>query len=216
LTSDQAKDREPRWASDSETIFFFSDRTGRYEVWSIRLDGSSLRQITSTEGRNVAVPVPSPDGTHLIVTGLGGPTSSGLIDLTKSLPTGEIEWLAPIDSTLSFWAAEWSPDGYRISGIARPDGGTYIYSFQEKWYQKISDKELDGEWLDDHSLLVIADSKILTIDIDTQEEREIYTIPEGREIGYWALSHDRRWIYYIETKIESDIWMLELGEREAL
>ncbi|HET6348302.1 MAG TPA: protein kinase, partial [Candidatus Krumholzibacteria bacterium] len=50
LTNDAYKDREPCFTPDSKKLYFFSDRTGRYEVWSIRIDGSELTQITDTHG----------------------------------------------------------------------------------------------------------------------------------------------------------------------
>ena len=38
LTEDPFKDRQPVFTPDSSTIIFFSDRIGRYELWSIRPD----------------------------------------------------------------------------------------------------------------------------------------------------------------------------------
>jgi len=31
VTNDRFKDRSPEWGPDSDLIYFFSDRTGRYE-----------------------------------------------------------------------------------------------------------------------------------------------------------------------------------------
>ena len=44
LTDDVFKDRRPRWTSDGERILFYSDRSGSYEAWSIRPDGSETRR----------------------------------------------------------------------------------------------------------------------------------------------------------------------------
>ena len=46
ITNDRFKDRSPQWGPDSELIYFFSDRTERYEEWRIHRDGSRLEQIT--------------------------------------------------------------------------------------------------------------------------------------------------------------------------
>ena len=54
LTSDAFKDRGPSWAPDSETLYFFSDRSGRYQIWSLRTDGSGLQQVTDVGGGSIS------------------------------------------------------------------------------------------------------------------------------------------------------------------
>jgi TolB protein len=46
LTNDAFRDRGPAWTADSDRLFFYSDRSGQYEGWSIRRDGSGLEQVT--------------------------------------------------------------------------------------------------------------------------------------------------------------------------
>jgi Tol biopolymer transport system component len=46
LTNDAAKDRGPRWSPDGQRITFYSDRNGRYDIWSIHPDGGSLERLT--------------------------------------------------------------------------------------------------------------------------------------------------------------------------
>jgi len=66
LTNDPAKDRTPRWSPDGERIIFFTDRTGRYELWQVRPDGSELKQLTSTTGPEIQMSNWSPDGRSIV------------------------------------------------------------------------------------------------------------------------------------------------------
>jgi len=43
LTDDVYKDRAPRWSPDGKRIAFYSNRGGKYEIWTIEADGSGLR-----------------------------------------------------------------------------------------------------------------------------------------------------------------------------
>ena len=47
LTDDAYRDRGPAWSPDGARIAFYSDRSGQYQVWTIRPDGSGLTQISS-------------------------------------------------------------------------------------------------------------------------------------------------------------------------
>ena len=49
LTDDAFRNRGPAGRADGSLIGFYSDRAGRYEVWTIRPDGSGLEQLTETK-----------------------------------------------------------------------------------------------------------------------------------------------------------------------
>lgn len=57
----------PQWSPKGERILFTSFRTGDFELWSIRADGSGLRQLTHDHG-NDAHAIWSPDGTQILFT----------------------------------------------------------------------------------------------------------------------------------------------------
>ena len=78
LTDDVYKDRVSSWSPDSGKIYFYSTRSGRYQIWSLNPDGSELTQVTDVSGESVNNPPVSPDGSHLSVRSSGG---SALIEL---------------------------------------------------------------------------------------------------------------------------------------
>lgn len=64
LTSHPARDAGPVWAPGGDRIYFVSDRSGRFEVWSMRADGTDPRAVT-TGSRILGKPAVSPDGRTL-------------------------------------------------------------------------------------------------------------------------------------------------------
>ncbi len=51
LTTDPAEEIEAQWSRDSQSIYFGSNRTGRFEIWRVRADGSAPTQITTNGGQ---------------------------------------------------------------------------------------------------------------------------------------------------------------------
>jgi Tol biopolymer transport system component/DNA-binding winged helix-turn-helix (wHTH) protein len=62
LTDDPAEDAEPRWSRDGRTIYFGSNRTGRFEVWKMGAEGGRPVQITKQGGLTATE---SPEGRFL-------------------------------------------------------------------------------------------------------------------------------------------------------
>jgi serine/threonine protein kinase/Tol biopolymer transport system component len=65
LTNDLARDRTPYWSPDGSRILFASNRSGKYEAWTIRPDGSGLTRITHLPDQPVLYPFWSPDGKQI-------------------------------------------------------------------------------------------------------------------------------------------------------
>src|SRR5262249_2286298 len=60
LTNDEFKARQPRWSPDGQRIAFYSNRGGKYEIWTLRADGSELERAAVTPGRQAYHPIWSP------------------------------------------------------------------------------------------------------------------------------------------------------------
>ncbi len=67
LTSHPAKDFNPRWTPDSQSVCFISTRSGSSQIWRIRVDGGEAEQVTD-EPLDVANLLLSPDGRHIAFT----------------------------------------------------------------------------------------------------------------------------------------------------
>ncbi|MBI3583172.1 MAG: PD40 domain-containing protein [Nitrospinae bacterium] len=72
LTSGDVMDFAPRFTPDGKRVIFVSNRRdGRWDIWSIDIDGSNLNRITETEGNTGLwershYPFPTPDGKEMI------------------------------------------------------------------------------------------------------------------------------------------------------
>jgi len=72
LTSGTVQDFAPRFTPDGKSVFFVSNRrNGRWDIWSVNTDGSSLNRITETEGNTGLwershYPFPTPDGKGMV------------------------------------------------------------------------------------------------------------------------------------------------------
>jgi Tol biopolymer transport system component len=211
LTDDVHKDRVSSWSPDSGKIYFYSTRSGRYQIWSLNPDGSELTQVTDVSGRSVNNPMVSPDGSRLSISSGDG---SALIELAGvELPITAVEWLPPIDDELRFLGGNWSPDGRRLVGTAAREGerggrGTWTYEIESGEYRRIAEVSGAPIWLDDRTF-VFADSRALKLlDIETGQSKVLDLVLSSR-FEAWIFSSDRRWLYGSRTETQGDVWMLD-------
>ncbi len=97
----------PGAASATEQIIFSSNRSGAWRIWSVRPDGSELKQLTKqdTEEQDVD-PMFSPDGKSVLFTS----TRGGRAGIWRMLADGsKPERICDGDQ------GEWAPDGRRIA-----------------------------------------------------------------------------------------------------
>ena len=64
LTSNSARDFQPKLSNDRTKIVFTSDRDGQYELYTMDIRGKSLQRLTTNSSLD-ADPAWSPDGTQL-------------------------------------------------------------------------------------------------------------------------------------------------------
>ena len=121
FTSTRA-DSLPRVAHDSRHVVFQSDRTGAFEVWMSRIDGSDLRKVTSFGGRPAGCSDISPNGELIAFDAMvDGQREIYVCDVHG----GSLRRLtnSPGDDVIPRWSA----DGKSLYFCSRRDGTDALY-----------------------------------------------------------------------------------------
>ena len=209
LTNDPEKDRGPSWSLDGKRLYFYSQRGDRYEIWSIGVDGSSLRQVSHTTGDSFWWPRMMPDGHTLCVFNA---KDTYLLPLNPDGTATRAEPLPPMpDPKHHFTSPSLSPDGKRFAGstglaLFGSTPGIWIYSLDSKRYEQLIDRGDFAQWLPDGKRLLFRDGdKIAMIDVASKKVRPI---PLPRPITGFALAPDGRALYLQERTSEADIWLV--------
>jgi Tol biopolymer transport system component len=211
LTNDSARDRGPRFSRDGRRVFFYRDQEGTYDVWSINVDGSGLRRLTSAGGY---YPLPSPDGGRLLVANIN---SFGLFVIDANDPEKAPEGLPPLPTELrgsNFIPQDWSPDGKTILGASFPHA--WIYSFETKQYREVvGASSLLGtdslQWFaDTRRVLGTRQGRVVVADTTTGQSRDVFAVP-GEVIFNTQFSSDG-WLYLLSGNVTGDVWVVRFDD----
>jgi Tol biopolymer transport system component len=194
-------------------LAFFSNRSGKYEAWSISSEGGDMQQLTNHPEHMVVSPFWSPDGKRLACTLYG--IRSFLINLW---PPNQTE--IPLDVREPnfsgyFQAWSWSGDGKKIAGyLINRDGseaGIGIYFLESQKFEKLTTYGMDPVWLSDNRrLLFHNDGRIDLLDTDTKKTRPVLSVaPQSVAKRGFTISEDDRMIYFSQSTTEADIWLLK-------
>jgi hypothetical protein len=214
ITNDPYRDRGPQFMPDGKSLVFYASRGAPYQLWSIRLDGSGLEQLTNLPENNAIVnPMPSPDGRRLT-----GYNEHGVwfFDLATPLtaqqpttfPSGERD-----GKKLHFQPAGWSDDSTKLVGSLRTsDGvqlpGTVMCDVGKRSFETIHPTALPLIWLRRSGLVLVGypDGRVATFDPIRRIERPL-ELPF--QVDAAAASADDTPLVLLENETESDIWLLE-------
>jgi Tol biopolymer transport system component len=222
---DSHSNRWPRWSPDGKQVAFQSDRTGRFQIWTMHADGTGLDQLTYSSEAAVN-PVWSPDGKYLAYS-----TDHNCFVMSTERPWVDQE-LTPLpgwtDGTSHFEAFSWSADGTKLAGHLRrasddsDRAGIVTYSLRERTYHLVGQTKATVKgrlvpvtnagtfpvWLSDSRRLMYASQdKILLTDTLSGKTHEILsTAPPV----FFGLSPDDRLLYFTKVVVDADIWLSTL------
>jgi len=213
LTNDAFRNRGPRWSPDGSEIAFYSDRSGTYQLWSIRPDGSGLRQLTEVANR-AWYPFWSPDGKRITFPGDG----ATCIITVQETPTSSAECLPGLSQDRWFFALDLSPDGQWLVGnesllTGRSLPSLLLWSFESGDYRPLTARGLAARWMPDSRHLLVLDESghLVVVDRTAGQVRDLGPIetkaqrPADQRI---ALSRDGRTLVVQSGSVETNVWLL--------
>jgi Tol biopolymer transport system component len=215
LTGDTAQDRIPRWSPDGSWIACFSNRrSGKYQVWKIRPDGSDLQQVTDG---GVTYFTWSSDGRRMAGFGRiqqeGVTTPVWIFDSGRPWKDQRVEELPRLTlAPVRFVPNAWSPDGRRLVGqIGAASQGIATYSFETRTYERQTDFGEWPVWLPDSErvLFVANGDAFYIVDTRSKQVRKVFSVPND-VIGPPRLTRDGTVMYFTRRVTESDVWLMTL------
>jgi Tol biopolymer transport system component len=215
LTNDLARDRTPYWSPDGSRILFASNRSGKYEAWTIRPDGSGLTRITHLPDQPVRFPFWSPDGKRIGFYYFSHGTA--LLDLPR--PRSRPRVLPPVEGGRVFVGSAWSPDGASLAGrLLTQQGedipGVGLWSLADNTYRRLSPAGYDLVFLHESPrLLFKKGSEVRLVDLTSGETRTVLSPPPYSSFTWVGVGPGDRSLCMVRTANEGDVWSLSLESR---
>jgi serine/threonine protein kinase/Tol biopolymer transport system component len=213
LTNDPERDRTPYWSPDGRRILFSSNRSGKYEAWTIRPDGSGLTQITHIPDQPVFYPFWSPDGQQIGF--YYPPHGTALLDLRH--PTSRPRVLPPVEGGQIFAGSAWSKDsGSLAGGISTRQGGAVdegviLWSLLDNTHRRLSQEGYDPVFLRrGRGLLFKEVGNIRLVDVASGVVRTVLSPPSDSSFIWVGIGPGDRSLCTVRAAEEGDIWSLSL------
>ncbi|MBS1796486.1 MAG: PD40 domain-containing protein [Acidobacteria bacterium] len=213
LTNDRFLERIPSWSHDGRRIVFHSDRSGKYQIWTIDADGANLRQITFSEKTGAFVGVFSPDDTKLVFSEIDGKNYRPfLLDLAK--PWAEqMPQPLNVEENSYAWVGGWSADGQKLLLLTfKADGSVAslgVYDFRTNAFEKMTDHGSSPVWLADNRHFLFTDTNgVFLCDTETKKIAELFK-PPAYEIQGTNISPDNKFLYFRYLQVDADVWLID-------
>ncbi len=215
IAASDSRNRIARWSPRDDRLAFASDRSGDYQIYTVRSDGSDLQPLDDAI-RNTIYPVWSPQGDRILITNMKHDLRQIIVPWPRG--SGAVEEIPPPPGpSQSFVPRDWSADGSTIAGHLdrRGDepGGIVLYHVASKTYEQLTQRGDSPFWLPDGRLLHTQSGirSLFILDPKTRKDQEIpIDLPGGFETFNVALSEDGRTAYLVEVDSEADIWLMDL------
>src|SRR6185503_199497 len=186
-------------------------RSGKYEIWKVRPDGTGLAQMTNEPDREVIAPVWSPDGSKLLYQIRN--MNSYIIDADRP-GTEQTPQALPGQPPPGFIPWDWSPDGNWLVGWQplNEQRSIVVYSFADHRYETIVTRLGSYPiWLNDNRRVLFREGgSLYLLDRVSGKWGEIYSVKAPTAMGFYAFSRDNRRLYYSSGSSEADIWLLNV------
>ena len=198
LTHDPANDRYPSWSPDGRQIALFSNRSGKNQIWSIRPDGSDLRQLTFAPDGVMSNANWSPDGSRIVYLGeASGDDRMFVFEPAKPWTAQTPQHFSRVvePGVLFSPAGGWSPDGKRLLGDVS-SGGVFTYSFASGQFTRLTRIGESWTWLNDsRRALFTHRGRLFIVDAVSKATQELLSVAPD-DFDSVALSRDNRTLYF--------------------
>ena len=121
ITPGETNDQVPNWSPDGARLIFYSDRSGKNQIYTINPVGGDVRRLLTTESNDNAASW-SPDGTKLVFTS----DRNGDSEIYVADADGKnVRRLTTTRATERM--AVWSPNGQQLVFSSDGDGPSDVY-----------------------------------------------------------------------------------------
>jgi len=216
LTHDAFHNRGPVWSPDGESLVFYSDRSGGYQLHSMHPDGSGIEQVTDLEGGAVLAFF-SPDGRRLLIGNMEG--DIGVVSLDGTWPIREAERVPKPPGVTAVQPSSWTADGRGVvfggTGGGRASGRFYVYDLDAARYRDIRmpGKRVDLRFgvpvaLDDGRHFLVTDhGAIVLLDTKSGRVKRLLEPPPGSRYVDARMGPGDRSIFFVRLEQEVDLWV---------
>lgn len=220
------KDTAPKWSPDGKTLAFFSNRTGKNQVWILSIEGGEATPLTDVK-QGISEFSWSPDGTQLAVC-IKGELKQNLTQEEKEQQEKEEKEKSDVKQITRL---RYKENGVGILNEDRKY--VYTYDIATKQFTQITEGEFDfnqARFSPDGKSLIYLGSKdadqeleyiasIWKYDLETKKETKFFQ-GEGM-VAAPSFSPDGKWIAFlghnrgVHSSGNMQVWVISTSTGEA-